>query len=63
MAKTKVNIKISSGKPPSGTKVARYTIRFAKTTDKSLVTGKPIYRPKAQLHTRIYTTSDGGDRD
>ena len=62
MAKTRVNVKISSGKPSSGTKVASYTIRFAKTNGKSRMTGKPVYRPKAQLHTRIYSTSDGGDR-
>lgn len=60
MSKARVKISVKAGK--SGIKLASANLRVTKTGGKPRITGKPVYQTKAQLHTRIYTTSGGQPR-
>lgn len=56
----KARVRISSKSKKSGTKIAAVAVRA--TQDNGNPQGKPIYQTKAQLHARIYTTSNGKPR-
>ena len=58
MAATKVIVRVSPGKPRTGTLIARRAVKIRKANSTS---GKPMFQTKAQIAIRI-TTANGEQR-
>jgi len=58
----KVKVKVTPGKPTSGTKLATQTVRISKKDPQTKPYGKPLLQTRAEIHLHIQQDANGNSR-